>query len=383
VSPSTYGQYVSTYALASFLVVLPSYGLETWLLTRDHASTSELIQLWSGSIRSRVKLLLVWIAGMFVLGAILPSKTFPPAILGPTVIGLGFDSLVLLSYAALRSLDKHGAVTVLQSLASVALLGIAFGLPFKEDQVHVFAVGRALISAAFALVTVPLVASRRSHGTMATAPAPRVLESARPFMVAEVAGAVYVKADLTILAFFLGSSGASVYGPALSLLQAVFLIPRALYFLIVPDLSQGHTEDHRAFARKGLMQLLAQATAGAFLSVGVLLLAPMAVDTLFGPAYQDSAEILRLLSPIPFLRSLNFGLGAILASGGRQSSRTRVQLVCAAFSVLGNLVAIPTIGVRGAAKVYVLSELMLCAGYSLIAHDWLIEGVVTPGGANS
>lgn len=371
VTPFEYGQYLSTYALASFLLVLPNCGLETWLLTRNHSSTSELLELWRGSFRSRLQLLAVWTVGMMVLGAILPRDTFPLGIMAPTVIGLSFESLLLLSYAALRSLGEHGRVTLMQCASSLAVLGIALGLPIGPGRIQVFALGRAATSAILAAVVIPLVGRGRSNASYPPLPAVSILRSARPFMVADVASAIYAKADLTLLSFFLGSSGASVYGPALTLLQAVFLIPRALYFLVVPSLSQAGTAESQAFVRKGLTQLVVQAAAGAALSLSVFLLAPAAVHLTFGSSYRDSAEVLSVLSPIPFLRSLNFAVGAMLASGGRQPTRTKVQLGCAVSSVLANLIAIPLLGVKGAAMVYVFSELALCLGYLLVARDWL------------
>lgn len=376
VTPFEYGQYVSTYALMSLLLVLPNYGLDTWLLTREHSSKAELVQLWGRSIQSRFRLLVVWIAGVIVLGALLPRNTFPLAIVVPTVIGLALESLSVLSYAALRGLDQHGKVTLMQSASSLALLGIAFGLPIGPGQIQLFAVGRTAVSAILAGVVIPFVGRGYWGRFVDSLRAGSVLRSARPFMVAEVASAIYVKTDLTIVSFFLGSPGASVYGPALTLLQAVFLIPRALYYIVVPRLSQQRARTPRTFRRQGVTQLAAQGVAGAVLSLAVFLLAPAAVNLTFGPSYRDSALILVVLSPIPFFRSLNFAIGAMLAAGDRQPSRTKVQMGCAISSVLANLIAIPTLGVQGAAMTHVLSEMALCSGYLLLARDWLKPGAL-------
>lgn len=371
VYPIEYGQYLSTYGLASFLVVLPNYGMDAWLLTRGHSTPSKVAELWGSSIRSRARLLLIWIAGMILLGMFLPADTFPLKIVLPAVWGLAFDSLVLLSYAAFRSLNQHGRVAILQSISSLALLGITLVLPLRAGRIALFAVGRAILSAVFMVIVIALASKDYLRHFRAFIPTRNLLLSARPFMMTELTSSVYVKADLTIVSLLLGSPGASIYGPALNLLQVSLLVPRALFFFVVPALSRTYVETRRFFGKRCLAQLIAQALAGAALSIAIFLFAPIAVHLVFGPAYERSAEVLRILSPVPFLRSLNFALGATLASGNRQSRRIKVQLLCAGFNVLANLAVIGPFGVAGVGIVYVLSELILCAGYFFIVYNWL------------
>lgn len=371
VLPVEYGQYLAIYGLTSFLVVLPNYGLDVWLLTRGHSTSSEVGRLWGSSIRLRVQLLLIWIAGMMVLAVVLPADTFPVKIMLPAVLGVGFDSLTLLSYAAFRSSNWHGRVTLFQSASSLALLGITTLLPLRSGSIFLFASGRAMLSAILLTSVIAIAGKEYLKERTALIQTRDILVSARPFMVAELASSIYEKADLTIVSLFIGSSGASVYGPAINLLQVSFLASRALFLFVVPALSKAYVESSRSFMRKAVMQLVAQGLVGAVLSTIVFLSASFIISLVFGPAYGASSEILCLLSPIPFLRSLNFALGAILASGNRQSQRTRVQLLCAAFNVLANLVVIVPFGIAGVAVVYVLSELILASGYSFVTYNWL------------
>jgi O-antigen/teichoic acid export membrane protein len=371
VLPIEYGQYLSCFGLTSFLVVLPNCGLDVWLLTRGRSTPAAVTELWCSSIRSRIQLLSIWIVGMMLLGLFLPADTFPFKIMLPTALGVACDSLVLLSYAAFRSLDRHGLVMILQSISSLALLGITLVLPLESGHIALFAIGRTALSAVSAVIVIAVMGKDYLRQPTAFIPTWDLLLSARPYMVAELASSVYVKADLTIVSLLLGSSQVSVYGPALNLLQVSFLVPRALFFFVVPVLSRTYVKARRSFKKKSVAQFVAQAVAGAALSVGIFLLAPVVINFVFGPAYESSAAILRLLSPIPFLRSLNFALGAMLASSNRQSQRTRVQLLCAVFNVLANLVVISPFGVAGVAVVYTLSELILFLGYLLSVYNWV------------
>jgi PST family polysaccharide transporter len=316
---------------------------------------------------------------MMLLGILLPSKTFPFAIIGPTILGVAFDSVVFLSYTALRCLDQHSKITLLQFASSLALIGIAWAVPIGNGNIESFAIGRAILSAISLAVTITIIGKHYFGHPIPSKPALDVLQSAHPFMVAELASSVYVKADLMIVSLVLGSVGASIYGPALNLLQATFLIPRALYLLTVPMLSRGHTRDHQSFLRRSLTLLATQSVVGAGLSLGVYLVTPIAIRSVFGSAYQSSAEILYRLSPIPFLRSLNFALAAMLASGNRQPQRTRIQMLCAVFSVSANLTVVYVFGLKSVPIVYVFSELILCLGYLLIARDWLSQEITKVG----
>ena len=169
-----------------------------------------------------------------------------------------------------------------------------------------------------------------------------------------------------IVSGFLGSAGASIYGPALNLVNMCFLVPSALYFLVVPSLARAYKISQQAFNRLGAIQLLAQLVTGIFLSVAIFALAGPLVRLVYGPGYESSIPVLRLLSPLLLAKSVNFGLGAVLSTAGLQARRTAVQMLIAAFNVCANLVAVRIWGIIGVALVYVVSEMLLCTGYALV-----------------
>ena len=373
VSPIEYGQYLSSQALAAFVVVLPDWGLDMWLLTRGGSSPRDLSGLWRGSLRLRLRLLAAWVVAMTAMGIALPADTFPLEIFLPTALGVGAEGIVLLAYAALRCADRHRRVSVVQSLSSIILLGITLLLPLGSGGIVLFAVGKSLLSVALAAALILMIRLDYLPWPGPPVAARVILPSARPFLIADVATAIYEKTDLTIVSLFLGASAASVYGPALSVLQMSFLAFRALFALAVPGLSRTYVHARQAFVQRSVLQLVAQAALGAIVSVALFLFAPSVVELVFGSAYRRSGEVLRLLSLVPLLRSLSFALGAILASGNRQPQRTKVQMVCALFRFLGSLGIVVPFGLAGVATVYILSELLLAGGYVLVTVTWSRE----------
>jgi O-antigen/teichoic acid export membrane protein len=253
------------------------------------------------------------------------------------------------------------------------LLGLVFSLPTGPKLIIDFATGRMLISLGVAaaictLVTVSykMLTKRSAAGGTSPNPNSRLLRQALPFLVSDIAISVYLRADLIIISFALGSVGAAVYGPALNLVNMCFLVPFAFNILVLPRLSRAYVEAPHTFMRLGRSQLAVQAATGTLMALALWALSNVIIDAAFGPNYSSSAAILRILSPLVALKACSFGLGNILTAANRQSERTGIQISVAAFNVLANLAVVRTFGIPGVAVVYACSELLLCGGYALL-----------------
>jgi O-antigen/teichoic acid export membrane protein len=362
--PLEYGQYLSSFGLASLTIVLPNFGLDAWLLTQSGRSTEQLGELWRSLNRARALFLIAWLGAMALLGLALPAETFPWLVLITTSASLALESLALLAFSALRTLGSHLWVVALQIAAAVLLFAVTWFLPLGAGRILLVSLSRAGVWLVMAAVT--LAATALLIGTSAAAPAKsEPLRDAGPFMLGEFAASIYLRAPLTIVSLILGAGAASIYGPAVNLILFTFLVPNALYFVIVPILSRALVESPRLFRRLGTLQLAAHTVAGLVISLVTLQFGQVIVARLLGPGYEAAGLTLVLLSPIPLLKSLNFGLGAVLTSGGRQRPRTVTQVICAFFCVAASLVMGLRLGVAGIALVYSFSELLLLGGYAL------------------
>lgn len=369
IPPTEFGQYLASYGLVSLLAVLPAFGMDAWLLAQGAAQPSPIRTLWWSALRVRLHLLLMWLLVILGLTWVLPSDAFPPPLLVFSAFGLAAESLAALAYAALRNLRRNKRVAIFQVAGAIVLFCGAVVLPFEKGQIVWFALFRAGVSAALAISVIGWMSLSLGH-TPEILPSASVLRASRAFMLADVAVAIYLRADLTIVSFILGSDGASIYGPALNLVNMCFLVPSALYFLVVPTLAQARHRSIESFDRLGKTQLLSQFVSGLLLAAAVFVSAGPMVHAIYGPNYMPSADVLRLLSPLLAIKSLNFGLGALLTTAGLQARRTTVQVLIAVFNGCGNLVAVWVWGVMGAAIVYILSEALLLAGYLMIFLKW-------------
>lgn len=364
-----FGQYLASYGLVSLLVVLPAFGMDGWLLAQGAVHPSPLQTLWWSALRVRLHLLLAWLLMILGLTWVLPPDTFPLPLLVLSAFGLAAESLTALAYATLRNLRRNKWVAIFQVAGAIVLFCGALILPIGRGQITWFALFRAGVSAALAISVIRWMSLRLGHSSEIL-PSGSVLRAARAFMLADVAVAIYLRADLTIISFILGSNGASIYGPALNLINMCFLVPSALYFLVVPALAQARHRSVESFDRLGRIQLFSQLVSGLLLTAAIFVSTGPIVYTIYGPNYMPSAAVLRLLSPLLTIKSLNFGLGALLTTAGLQARRTTAQVLIAIFNACGNVVAVWVWGVVGAAIVYILSEALLLAGYLMIFFKW-------------
>lgn len=363
VPPAEYGQYLATHSLVSLSLVLPNAGLDTFLLSYNQSDHSSIYSIWRLSLLLRSGLLAFWFAIMRLGTAFLPRSAFPPDLMVFVYIGLATDALTQLSYSAMRNLKRHREVTKIQILVSSILMTLAFAWPSGAGQVIKFSMARSFLSITLAL----FIIFARMH-----APKPfrislglitkNLAKEVLPFYIADIAMAIYLKADLTIVSLFQGTYGASVYGPALNIVNMLFLIPNALYLLAVPTLAQKYQSDRTSFSKISIVQMLTQFLTGITVATLLCIWSPALVKLLL-PAYINTIPVLRLMSPVIALKALNFGAAAILTSAQLQPWRTTAQVITALFNVTANLIVIGSLGVQGVALVYTLSEFLLSIGY--------------------
>lgn len=368
-SPTEFGQYLASYSLVSLVVVFPAFGLDAWLLAQGSAHLSPFQSQWRSALQIRFRLLLTWLLVILGLAWVLPSHTFPPVLLILSALGVAAESLTGLAYAALRNLRRNKWVAFFQVAGAVVLFSGTLILPLEKGQITWFALFRAAVSVVLAFSVIGWMTRHLGHNSEVLQSS-SVLRAARAFMLADVAVAIYLRADLTIVSAILGSDGASIYGPALNLINMCFLVPSALYFLVVPTLARARYQSIAMFDRLGKIQLIGQLISGLLLTVIVFVSAGPVIYTIYGSNYMLSAAVLRLLSPVLTLKPLNFGLGALLTTAGLQTHRTTAQVMVAIFNGCSNMVAVWAWGVMGAAIVYILSEALLFMSYSLIYLKW-------------
>jgi O-antigen/teichoic acid export membrane protein len=94
------------------------------------------------------------------------------------------------------------------------------------------------------------------------------------------------------------------------------------------------------------------------------------VQLIYGAQYLGAVPLLRIMSLIPLLKSLNFCWVLIMVARDEQVLRTKLQAVGASVNGLGNLVFIPFFGLIGAAWVNLGTEAILMGCYAY--GSWVV-----------
>jgi O-antigen/teichoic acid export membrane protein len=370
---SAYGQYAACFALAGLSAVIFNLGLDTWLLREGGQGRISLGKLVGSTLTLKILVGGPWLAAIVILAPKLNPSSFVPKLVLSSAAAMWLDGAFLTGLSAFKASLRNQVTSVLTTASRSGLLAATAALiAVGHKDVTAYALARLLVmgfSAVIALVLLcageklcvdPMVMKRAGRETL-------------PFALSDALTAVYVQADVTIIAAKIGEQAAGLYSPASSLVKALFLVPGAVYEVMVPVLSR-LIMDHDVrvqrvvrYTTTGLMAL------GAALWMALGLLARPIIQLTLGAGFAQSGGVLEILSAILFLKSCSFAMAAVLVAAGWQGRRVIAQVMSAVANVVLNLFIVQRWGIVGVAWVYVFTELALLTGYIALVAWWRRE----------
>jgi O-antigen/teichoic acid export membrane protein len=367
---ATFGQYAACFALTGILSVGFNLGLDIWLLREGGRAGAALAES-VGSVFA-IKLLFgaAWAGAVLLLAPWLNPDSFPPRLLVLSALAVWFDGLLATGLAAFKASLRNTYTLALESSTDgLWLAGTLVLAGIGAERAEPYIALRAAAMFAGLLASVALV--RRAIGLRASlATARRFLRAAPPFASSEFLASAAARLDVTIVAFALGKGAVGLYSPAVSLVNALFLIPASIYLVMVPVLSKLFATDLPQARRTAWRFTLLIMAAGGGSFVLLLALANPLVSIL-GQSYRGTGSIVQILSAILFFKSISFAMAAVLIATGRQTQRVFVQAFAVALNAALNLLVVFWLGIHGVAGVYLLTEIVLAGGYFWLARPFL------------
>jgi len=359
-----YSNYVAAYSLASFTAIFFNLGLDTWLLREG--SFQENWKLSAQKVLSlKASIGLIWAGLLIGLAPSLRPDLFGFGLLALCVADVWFDSLLITMLAVLnikRDIKAYSvSILLLRGLKLIVLLVmIAVG----SRSVMLIAGLRAAIAgglavAVFLMLRLDFRFARRQESL-------RMLRDSRAYTYSEFFSVIYMQADINLLTLLQGKVMAGIYSPALSVINALFIIPSSVYTFSIPTLSRTYHEAPQMLPAAARKLLAGITLMGIVLFAGVGLLGDDLVRLLLGAEYETTGQLITMLSPVLLLKCLEFGLASVIVALNKQKERIFPQMIAAVMNVGLNLWLIPLYGVFGAARVYVISEVVLFLGYGII-----------------
>lgn len=357
-----YGQYSGSLALLGLSTALFSLGLDPWLLYAGGREPERLNTQLGSALSIKGLVGLVWFIAWWSIAPYLDQSSFPRILIVVGSLAVWFEELAATTWSALKARLRNDLTLVLMVCSQALFLGATLWLSSRGVQLPgSYMIGKlaaGLLAAALsAFVVVRIVGLRLRPRAISSA-----LRGTFPFAISLAFTVIYGRADLAIVASKLGNEAAGVYAPALTVTNVLFLIPAAIFGVLVPMLSGAERSDSAWLRQTTNRFALLAALTGILLAVAVAWLSPTLIKLLFGASYGSSSEVLRVLSAVIAMRCLSTVFSAGLVAVGWQTNRMGVQGLCAALNVLLNLLFVQRVGVMGVAIIYVVSETVLLFG---------------------
>jgi O-antigen/teichoic acid export membrane protein len=369
--PKAFGQYSSSMALVALTSASFVLGLDGWLLHKGGQRSDQLALRFSSALILKGSLGVLWFGGLWLFVAFLKPTAFPRSLVIAGAVTIWFEELARVAWSALKVNLRNKLVSGLMIGLRAIFLGIVLWLAFQDVRDPVAYLSGRMIAAIVVGVFSVIAVARYLRLHISISRVRQTLYDTLPYAFSLMLALLYARADLTIVAYVLGTGGSSVYGPAVTLMSALFLVPAAIFDVMVPILSKEFVQSQSWVSQLARWLLILAGTSGVIMGGTLSVLSKTAITLIYGEAYIASAPILAVLAIVLAIRFLSAATASLLVAIGYQMFRVKVQAVSAILNVVLNVLFVRRLGVLGVAWIYVLSEAILCSGYLGVFLLWV------------
>jgi len=349
--PTAFGAMVSTSAMALILMPFVSFGTGSLLLknvARDRRTFPE--RFGNALFMTLVTGILFTAVDMFLSRWTLPSAFtwhFIFVIFISDIIAFRFIEICRQAYQAVNRMAMTAAIQIIGTAGRLiaALVMLKF---WPHPTAAIWANFYCVSSWMTAVLAVAMVCKGVGLPRLRLSLIWPEIPEGLYFSIGYSATTIYNDIDKTMVGRLSTLDAAGLYGAAYRILEVGFVPLRSLLLTTLPrffNTGKHGLQETIGFARKLLKPGLIYA-AGA--TLGLIVVAPY-LPYVLGPAYANSVEALRWLSPILIMRVIHLTLGDAITGADRQGMRTVFQVSAAIVNVLINFWIIPRYSWRGAA----------------------------------
>ncbi len=294
-----------------------------------------------------------------------PLRGIAIALLGQSVMLLFSNAFVALGRisTSFRLIFSESAI---EASAIVVLVLLASGAGSAAAGRAIGYIAGGLIGAVLAVRLLGRTAIKARRGAP---PTRRLMRYASALLVIDASYAVYGQLDLLLVGALLGTGAAGIYGAPVKLTTFLHYPGLAAANTIAPRMARhpGHEPDLESFERGLRYLVLFQAA----------LVAPMVIwaepitDLLLGSQYAESADVIRALAPLVFLKGFAPLLSLSVNYVGEARRRVPIAVALVILSAVLCVVGIELYGVVGAAI-----GVDIAFSFYVVAHLWLCRSII-------
>lgn len=362
--PVKLGIYSGLYAILGITITLVNFGLDLWMLNEAHSQES--IRILTGKV-VQIKLTIgfFWIIGCLVILPVIRPEAFTFTLVFLAVFDVLADVLfntLVTSWNTQGKIKQINIFLLTSRTGKLILLCILSSLDRLTISSVIFS--RFIVSLIILIGATAIIRPVLSKKNISEFPA--ILKSASKFGYSEILAMIYANVHVAILSFF-SFIDTGLYSPASGIIHALFIIPNSAHVYLLPrfakQMSATEGKDYRRLAQKAFVFFT---LIGSALTLGVLLTGRFVATTFLGSSFEESGNLLMILSPILLFKSVSFGFALLIIIMNQQKKRLLPQLIVAILAIFLNLIFIPRFGVTSVAWIYVFGEFLLVLGYFLI-----------------
>jgi O-antigen/teichoic acid export membrane protein len=171
----------------------------------------------------------------------------------------------------------------------------------------------------------------------------------RTFVVLAIGGSLFTQSETIILSLLRDEVQVGLYSAAYKLITVWYIIPTSYMRVIFPILTQAyHQSSHKSHTiqEKSLKYLLAVALP---LAVGGFAAAEAIIDLFYGPGFEESVAVFRLVTWHTVLAFVNNVFWRVLLARNEQRLALRVQVISGIIRIGLSFLLAPSLGSLGAA----------------------------------
>jgi O-antigen/teichoic acid export membrane protein len=361
--PAGTGQYSYGFAVGTLIALIATSGFEDYGIRQyARASAHERGRLWEDLLTTQCLQLALGAVAFLVfvlLGAIDARNVIVVLELVIYVLGWWLSRTFFIPAMASQSMIKPALTDLgcrVTAILTALLLGVLAHAPLP------------LMLAGFPLAGVTLLllslSSASQHGARLRPGQDwrRVLSTVRgtlPFAGSDLLNQFYARADVLLIAYFLGDAGVGLYATNIKFVE-VGLLPLILLGLAAyPLLSEYAARDQVAFthAARDFTRLLLLLSG--WLAVGIGYLVPLLFVPLFGASFAPAVQLLPWVALFALTKGLEATCYRLLYSAHRQM-RYCMSLLLGTLLIIGlNVVLIPVLGLKGAICAAILATIAI------------------------
>jgi O-antigen/teichoic acid export membrane protein len=364
-SPEEFGIIAANYAAVTMLAFIINWGFNEWLVKA--VALSETPRALTGSI-IRFKLVVgtLWAVALWLILPLIQPAIYIQPLLTIIILDVWLDTSHNLLVADLVGNERVNIASVLLVL-SRAIRFLSLLLLVGLGSRSVITISAVRLACSITIFIIGWIITRPQLFHPAGFNSWQIFRKSFAFNAFEVLNLIYSQIDINLLTWLSGDARLiGNYAFVSNVVNMVMTVPSGIYNLLLPKTIKTYKSSKPQYAIR-MRQVL-----GGFILLGFLawgggaLLGMDWVMRLFGSGYQEGIRLMAMISPVLFLRSVNYFNHVYLVTVGWELKR----LIPQAFSVLIKAFAGVWVVLNwqavGLVRLSIVVDAILLAGFSFL-----------------